>query len=124
MPEIPATLSKALERSGGFCDLGMWEEAWEEIENLPDELRVQADATAQRLNILMGMQEWNKASYLGIGLCERFPDRMDFRLMTVQCLKNSGPADDALEFMQSSPPGIWDHWAGLDFAGRNSGQER
>lgn len=32
---------------------------------------------------------------------------MDFRLMTVQCLKNSGPADDALEFMQSSPSAIW-----------------
>lgn len=111
MPEIPATLSKALERCQGYCDLQMWEEAWEEIENLPDELRVQADSMSQRLNILMGLQEWNKAALLGVGLCERWPDRMDFRMMTTQCLKNSGPPDDALEFLQSSSPAVWDHWA-------------
>lgn len=66
---------------------------------------------AQRLNILMGMLEWNKAVYLGMGLCERFPERMDFCMMSTQCLKNSGPPDDALEFIQSSPPAVCKHWA-------------
>jgi predicted Zn-dependent protease len=111
MPDIHPILAETLERCQGYYDLQMWEEAWEEIENLPDEVRVEPDAMAQRLNILMGMKEWNKAGYLGLGLSERFPDRMDFRMMTTQCLKNGGPPDDALEFIQSSPAAIWDHWA-------------
>ena len=109
MPKIPAILSEALNRSEGYCDLQMWEAARNATEDLPEELRIAPDAVAMRLNILMGMQEWQKASMLGMGLCERWPARVDFRLMTTQCLKNSGPAEDALEFMQSSPPAFWDH---------------
>lgn len=61
-------LHKPLQQSEGFCELGMWQHAWDVLDGLPDELRAHPAVLSRRLDVLIGLKHWDKALILGKSL--------------------------------------------------------
>lgn len=66
----------------------MWEAAWEELEALPTELKQDLSVLTWRMQILMGMDEHEKASFIGLSLVQKFPEKLGLLLSTAECLIN------------------------------------
>jgi predicted Zn-dependent protease len=79
-------LPQALRRCEGYCDLGMFTEAWEELEALPTELKQDLGVLTWRMQILMGLGEHEKASFIGLSLVQQFPEKLGVLLSTAECL--------------------------------------
>lgn len=109
-PSTMEFLSQAITRCQGYCELRMYEKAWEELEALPDELRTSAEVYEWRMRVLMGMGENDKASYIGLGLVDQFPGRQDFRLLTVECLLRINQSKEALDLLTAGPGHLWDEY--------------
>jgi len=58
----------------GYIDLGMFEDAWEELENLPPELRSNGPVLELRISIYQGMGKWEAARMLAESLAKRCPE--------------------------------------------------
>jgi len=68
--------------ASGFLDLGMGQEAWDELDSMPPEDRARSEVVVMRLVILQSMQRWDKAAEIAIGavrvvlrLCPPLPPR-------------------------------------------------
>ena len=46
----------------GFCELGMWQDAWDELENLEPEDRARPEVLRIRLGIFMALQRFESAA--------------------------------------------------------------
>jgi predicted Zn-dependent protease len=55
----------------GFCELGMWQDAWDELDTLPPEQRARPDALRIRLEIFTALERWDLAAILAEGMIER-----------------------------------------------------
>jgi hypothetical protein len=79
-------LSRALEQAEGYCELRMWESAWNVLEDLPNELRCHPEVLSRRLDCLIGLEHWDKALILGASLSGIMPQRADvwFRLACIR----------------------------------------
>lgn len=64
----------------------MWIAAWNELEDLPSELKQDLGVLTWRMQILMGMGEHEKASFMGLSLVEQFPGKLGVLLSTAECL--------------------------------------
>jgi hypothetical protein len=65
MPSITAMdWHRQLTAASGFLafDLGMGQEAWDELEEMPPEDRARSEVVVMRLVILQSMQRWEKAA--------------------------------------------------------------
>jgi len=73
----------SLSRCEGYLELKMWDEAWEELAQLPPALREQLPVLACQIQVLVGLKEYEKAAQTGLSLIHRFPDHLGVLLMTV-----------------------------------------
>jgi len=80
------TLLAALRESEGYCELQMWEAAWNVLEDLPSHLKVTGEVLERRVSILVGAGEMPKALMLAESLSTAIPDSpaVWFRLACVQ----------------------------------------
>lgn len=69
----PDRLSQTLRRCEGYGELGMWHQAWEELEDLPDQERTRLPALIWRVRTLAGMGFHRNAVSLGGSLVRTFP---------------------------------------------------
>jgi len=78
-------LKRKLDQTEGFCELGMWEHAWSALDDLPDDLRAHPDVISRRLDVLIGLMDWNKGLILATSLSKLMPQRADvwFRLACI-----------------------------------------
>lgn len=98
-PRNASALRTCLDRAEGYCGLGMWESAWNALDELPEELRAHPDVISRRLDVLIGLAHWEKASILGASLAKIMPGRADvwFRVACVQArLGDLGAAKEAI----------------------------
>lgn len=106
-------MAAALQRCEGYCDLKMWETAWEELEELPSEFKVDLRVLSWRILILMGLGEYQKASYIGLSLSEHFPNRLSILLTTAECLIHCREFITASQLLKnalakaSDQPNLW-----------------
>ena len=103
------TLVSTLERSEGYCDLGMWKDARREVESLPSSLRQHPDALWRELKIYVGQKLWSHAARIGETLCAGWPERAAFFLETTFALEQAGQVDESLSLLRSAPDHIWNH---------------
>jgi len=66
-------LNDGLQKCDGYCRISMWNEAWNALEDLPDELRMFPVVLVQRLRILVGSEEWAKTRILGESVVDLLP---------------------------------------------------
>jgi predicted Zn-dependent protease len=105
--------TQALERCEGYCDLGMFNEAWEQLEALPTELKQDVGVLTSRMQILMGLKDHQKASYIGLTLVEQFPEKLGVLLSTAECLIQCKDHQDARRLLTNGltahheSPDLW-----------------
>lgn len=68
-----SVLGKALEQAEGFLELGMGDQAWEALEDLPTESKNHPRVLELRLQILISLRQWAKAEILGDSLAGLMP---------------------------------------------------
>jgi len=86
MKDHAQILKSSLGQAEGYCELGMWEQAWNVLDDLPEELRPHPDVISRRLDVLIGLKHWGKALILANSLARITPMRADvwFRLACIQ----------------------------------------
>lgn len=103
------TLPSILQRSEGYCDLGMWQAALAELDSLPADLRSGPDVLWHELKIHVGRRDWQQAAGLGLRLCKTWPERTGFILETAFVLEQAGEVGGAISLLSSAPGHIWTH---------------
>lgn len=63
----------AIERAEGFLSLGMGVEAWETLEDLPQDAKNHPRVLALRVAVLIHERSWQKAALLAEGVLAAFP---------------------------------------------------
>jgi predicted Zn-dependent protease len=91
----------------------MWNAAWETLEDLPSELKQDLGVLHWRIQIQMGMGEYEKASYIGLSLVEQFPEKLGILLATAECLIKTKDYEGACGLLRkgltklSENPDLW-----------------
>ncbi len=67
-------LERNLEASLGYLTLGMHQDAWNELENLPPELRADDGVLELRIQIYQALGKWESARVLAESLAKRSPE--------------------------------------------------
>lgn len=68
------TLKQAIEKAEGFVALGIGDDAWELLEDLPTELKNHTRVLELRLEALVCLRNWPMAEILGDSLVAIMPD--------------------------------------------------
>lgn len=93
-------LLQSLQRCEGFCDLKMWSDAWNELDALPPELQPDFGVLMWRIQILMGLGEHRKASFIGLSLVQKFPEKLGILLSTAECLIGCSDYEEAAKALK------------------------
>ena len=67
-------LKRRLDAAHGFITLGMYQDAWDELENLPPEFRADDVVLALRIEIYQGLEQWESCRVLAESLAGRSPE--------------------------------------------------
>lgn len=67
----------------GYVELGMWQQAWDELEDLEPAEKVCLPVLLLHVRILEGLKEWQKALLLVSSVSAKFPHRED--VTTLYC---------------------------------------
>jgi predicted Zn-dependent protease len=67
-------LEKGLEATVGYLSLGLFDDAWNELESLPPELRANESVMELRIEILLKLERWEFARTLAESQAKRFPE--------------------------------------------------
>lgn len=92
-----------LDRTRGFLDLGMFDEAWRELDNLPSDKRERAETHEMRIVIRLDQGRTGEALALCAILSSLHPDNHAGFVQGAYCLHALGRTDDAIAHLQSGP---------------------
>ena len=90
-----SALQRLLEPVSGYLALGMHQEAWDELENLPPDLRVHDDVLATRIGILQHLGKWESARILAESLAKRSPEKLSWWLDWAYALRREKSVNEA-----------------------------
>lgn len=65
--------------ASGYLDLGMGQEAWDELDSMPPQDRARCEVVVMRLVILQAMARWDKAAEIARGSTRREPVSASWR---------------------------------------------
>jgi tetratricopeptide (TPR) repeat protein len=77
MNALPLNLDTAL----GYLALGMHQDAWDELESLPPELRADDGVLELRIAIYQGLARWESARIMAESLAKRSPDNPNWWIL-------------------------------------------
>lgn len=97
-----------LDRTRGYIDLSMYDEAWRELDSLPGELRDSQEAREMRIIIRLDEGKLEEALSLCGALCRRHPGNHAGFIQGAYCLHSLGRTEDAIEFLQTGPETLRD----------------
>ena len=97
-----------LEKTRGYIDIGMLDEASREIENLPTDQRVSAEALEMQIVITILKKDLGAALVICEALAEQHPEKHAGYIQGAYCLHASGKSQDAIDFLQSGPKSLLD----------------
>jgi predicted Zn-dependent protease len=103
------SLPSGFECAQGYFEIGMWNESWNELENMAAECQCHPSVLWLRLKILMGLKDWEKARILGESLCKLWPSRAEFVLDTAFVIEAIGQPEQAKAFLKGAHDQIWSH---------------
>lgn len=91
-----------LEAVSGYLALGMYEDAWEELENLPPELRADDFVLGLRIEILHRLGKWESARVIAESLAQRSPDNPDWWISWAFALRREQSIEAAQAVLRSA----------------------
>jgi predicted Zn-dependent protease len=99
MPANGHPSPRALDAAWGYIELGMWQEAAQELDQLAPGAQSHPLVLQARLEIDMGAGCWRQAAILGHSMCTHWPERKGLRLKTSLCLHRSGQTREARDYL-------------------------
>jgi predicted Zn-dependent protease len=97
-----------LDKSRGYIDLAMYEEAWSELDGLGPELRNRRETHEMRIVIRLDQKRLDDALDLCESLCDRHPENHAGFIQGAYCLHALGRTVEAINFLQSGPETLRD----------------
>lgn len=97
-----------LDRTRGYIDIGMLDEAAREIENLSAEKRGTPEAQEMRIIVTLERGHLDEAFALSEVLCDLHPKNHAGFIQGAYCLHAKGETEEAIEFLQSGPETLRD----------------
>ena len=111
--EMPAETDPALEghekcllAAQGYSELGMLDEALEELDTLPPKARKHPAALELRLLVRMQAHDWKAALKVSQELCHVAPDRSAGYIHSAFCLHELGHTAEAREVLLQGPEAL------------------
>ena len=101
--------SRTLLVATGYAELGMWSEAWDELEAIDDAARVSFDVLALRLEVLVQLKRWEPAAILADSLIAKGVTAAEIFLNGAYAVRRCRSLTEAKEFLLKGP-----HLAGKD----------
>jgi len=95
-----------LDKTRGYIDLAMHDEAWRELDNLPPEKRASLEAQEMRIIIRLDQQNLDEALSLSQLLCDVHPENHAGFVQGAYCLHQLGRTDEAIDHLQSGPESL------------------
>lgn len=89
-------LDRTLESAAGYLALGMLQDAWDELECLPPDLRVDDAVMALRIKIYQGLEKWESARVLAESLAKRSPGNPGWWIAWAYSLRREKSLTEAL----------------------------
>ena len=90
----------------GYYELGLYVDAWEQLDKLPVEDLAEADILSFRLTLLLALNRWDDAIALGVGCCRAFPTREEFFLRTADALVRLADYEKATALLKRAPESL------------------
>lgn len=87
----------------GYVELGLYEEAHEELSPLPAELHDRVDVIEITLLCLMGRHHWSEALTLATKLCQQEPAEPGGYIHAAFCLHELGRTAEAVDILSCGP---------------------
>jgi predicted Zn-dependent protease len=90
----------------GYHELGMHEDAWKTLDNLPPEDKADPIVILLRLDILLALHRLEDAVALGTGACRQWPTMASFFVKTVAALMELNDHEKAKDLLLAGPPSL------------------
>ena len=87
----------------GYSELGMFDEAIDELDSLPEETARNSTVIELRTVILMQAKRWKPALAAGRELCRAEPEKTSGFIHTAFCLHELGRTAEARDFLLAGP---------------------
>ena len=97
-----------LDKTRGYIDLAMYDEAWREVDGLPPEKRDSPEAYGMRIIIRLDQGNLEEALVLSERLCKVHPDSHAGFVQGAFCLHQLGRTEEAIDHLQSGPETLLD----------------
>lgn len=104
--ECSAEVYAAMEPAKGFFDLGMFNDAWAALDDLPPEDKAHPLVALLRLDILLALDRWDDAIALGTGACHQWPIIDGFFLKTVTALMELRDYEKGRDLLLAGPESL------------------
>jgi predicted Zn-dependent protease len=101
--------ANVLEPFSGYLVLGMYDDANDELERLPNDLKTHPAVLSARLDLLMEMERWDDGVILGRSLFKLWPDECSFHVRTAFCLHEMKRTQDARQTLLDGPEALHSH---------------
>ncbi len=90
----------------GYCELGMFDDALDELESLPAEVMQHSAVVELRTVVLMQARRWKLALTSSRSLCRLTPDKSTGFIHAAFCLHELGRTDEARDTLLSGPDAL------------------
>ena len=90
----------------GYHELGLWREAWRELDGLSDAAQHRPDVLEMRILILINERKWREALSLSRQLAEAAPQEEGGWVHAAYCLHELGRTREAIQALQSAPASL------------------
>jgi tetratricopeptide (TPR) repeat protein len=100
---VKPALTPWLRPAQGFFDLGMFDAAWANLDNLEPTAKAHPETLLFRLEILFAQNRWADAASLGAGYCRDWPTCGEFFFKTANALMILTDYEKALVLLRSAP---------------------
>lgn len=91
-----------LEACSGYITLGMYEDAWNELESIPPELRAHVDVIELRLEIYQALAKWESARVLAESMAKQDPENPNWWIAWAYSLRREKSIGEAREVLQEA----------------------
>ena len=90
----------------GYHELGLWREAWRELDGLSDAAQHRPDVLEMRILILINECKWREALGLSRQLAEAAPQEEGGWVHSAYCLHELGRTGEAIQALLAAPPSL------------------
>jgi predicted Zn-dependent protease len=97
---------RALVSAQGYHELGLWREAWRELDALPEATQRRPDVLELRVMVLINEQKWREALTVSRQLAEVAPQEEGGWVHAAFCLHYLGRTQEAMQALLAAPASL------------------